>query len=458
MSAVVGSDRVAAASTPSWEGGALPARDLTRYLPAAYLTSVWVAAKYGISAAGYTDIPFYLLFVAVMFFYIPRKCVFYSIRLALVLVAYEGLKYLQPGFQPATAKAAAGIAAFSLIIAVTYGALEMLRDYSNRELARWLRSVLWLVLLGIFFDYFLYLIGAGIDVEYTSYFVRSLPRFAGLFTEPSILAVAMSPFIFMCIYDYKFFVEHVGVGAVVLLVLIGLLCPSATFVAVCILAGGATVLARIGRGKVLSGLVVVGGVAVLMYVMLSVPVLASRVYGVLYAEDAANLASQNASSLAFLKGFNMASYAAVHLPLGVSFQDMEVLAPHSPVSLISDAWFYHNSTDGSSLLFKGVSEMGLLFELFAGAGIILVIRRMALRAYRTLFEFLILAFQFCIYAYFIRGASYFVGAEPIGLAALIFGLIFDPTFGRWWPKIDPMPDRPGRFGRYVPSPEGKRNR
>ena len=134
----------------------------------------------------------------------------------------------------------------------------------------------------------------------------------------------------------------------------------------------------------------------------------------------------------------MAEYAFWNYPLGVAFLNMAILAPHAPVSYLADVVFYLNSQDGSSFLFKGICEMGVLFITFATAAFL----KFFLSATRsTSFQkFVILSFQFSVFAHFIRAGSYFEGSLAIGLSACMFELF---AGGRVRPVL-------GRIARYAP--------
>jgi hypothetical protein len=83
--------------------------------------------------------------------------------------------------------------------------------------------------------------------------------------------------------------------------------------------------------------------------------------------------------------------------------------------------FYLNSQDGSSILFKGICELGILFLVFAVAAFVRFFRA-ATRA-NTFANLVVLSFQFALFAHFIRAGSYFQECLVIGLAVCIFELL-----------------------------------
>jgi hypothetical protein len=117
----------------------------------------------------------------------------------------------------------------------------------------------------------------------------------------------------------------------------------------------------------------------------------------------------------------MAEYPLWNFPLGVAFLDMGILATYAPVSYLADVVFYLNSQDGSSILFKGICELGILFLVVAVAAFVRFFRA-ATRA-NTFANLVVLSFQFALFAHFIHAGSYFQGCLVIGLAVCIFELL-----------------------------------
>ena len=113
-----------------------------------------------------------------------------------------------------------------------------------------------------------------------------------------------------------------------------------------------------------------------------------------------------------------------HFPLGVSFLGMAVLAPHSSVSYLGDFLFDLNSQDGSSLLFKGICELGVLFIAFAIVSLLRFIRSVIATARKSFYDLVVLSFEFAFLMHFIRAASYYTGVVAIGISVCIFGLLF----------------------------------
>jgi hypothetical protein len=385
---------------------------------ALYLTIIWLTSQYKVPFADFEGIPFYLVFTAAMYFVLPLTAVLHFAALLLVLGGYELLKSVQTDFVFST-KGALGLVAFSCVMSTVFFAVKQLRDCSATQLGNWLRLVLLAVAAAVAIE-----IGLTLD-EFTQpayqNYLLPIPAFTGLFTEPSHFALALSPFVFMLLIDFDGFRRHVGLPFVGVLVVLALLCPSGTLIgitalAACIWFSASALRMRIGG---LAGVVILGMVVGLVTVF--VPEISERVFGVLSANAYDPLGEQNLSALLFEKGKQMAEYALWNFPLGVAFLDMAILAPYAPVSYVADVVFYLNSQDGSSILFKGICELGILFIVFAVAAFVRFFKA-ATRA-NTFANLVVLSFQFSLFAHFIRAGSYFQGCLAIGLAVCIFELL-----------------------------------
>jgi len=410
----------------------MPARrpDYLRYIPAIYLGAIWLTSSFVAPFAGFENVPFYVIFAPLMFFCLPRRIVTYAILMTLALGAYEALKAIQPGFSFST-RGLIGIPAFACIISTVFGSLEVLRSYTDKELVAWLRTILLLIFLFILAQTILSFLGFEIPTRYRNY-VLGINVYSGFFLEPSHVAMALSPFIFMCIFRIDQFLKYLGPSSLFLLILLTVLCLSATIMALWALAFLMVATSRLLKGNIFYTILACTVIVAIGIVSLTVPQIYARVAGVFLNNPAMyDLSDLNGSSLAFLKGLEMTAYSAVHFPLGVAFENMSVLAPHAFVSTLSDFFYTLNSNDGTSLLFKGICELGALFVCFSVAGAFYFLRCLAWYPPAKFYSLVILCFQFVVFAHFIRATTYFAGILPIGLASLIFALLsgFDSRYG-----------------------------
>jgi hypothetical protein len=376
------------------EPEAVPERKLTgqQKVSAFYLATVWLTSQFTLPFGDFERIPFYVALTAVMYFFLPLSAIFHFFALLFILGAYEALKSLQADFF-FTTKGMMGLVAFSCVMAATFGAMKQLRDCSVRQLGNWLRLVLIVMAAAVALE-----IGSMLaDLGYPVYqnYLLPIPAFSGLFTEPSHFGLALSPFVFMLLIDFNAFRQHVGTAFVGVIAVLAVLCPSATLIAVFSLAACFSLSASAWRMKIGGiAVVVVLGIALGLAVMF-VPEISSRVGGVLSANAYDPFGEQNLSALLFEKGKQMAEYALANFPLGVAFLNMVILAPYAPVSHLADVVFYLNSQDGSSILFKGICELGILFIVFAAAAFMRFFRA-ATRANKFP-ELVMLSFQFALF-------------------------------------------------------------
>jgi hypothetical protein len=392
---------------------------------ALYLATIWLTSQYKVPFADFEGIPFYIAFTAAMYLVLPLTAVLHFCALLLVLGGYEMLKSVQTDFVFST-KGALGLVAFSCVMSTVFFAVKRLRDSSARQLGNWLRLVLLAMAAAVAIEIALTLDDL-IQPVYQNYLLP-IPAFTGLFTEPSHFALALSPFVFMLLIDFGAFRRHVGLAYVGILALLAVLCPSGTLIGIIALAAGISFSASALRMRMggAAGVAILGAAVGLAIVFVSE--ISGRVFGVLSANAYDPFGEQNLSALLFEKGKQMAEYALWNFPLGVAFLDMAILAPYAPVSYVADVVFYLNSQDGSSILFKGICELGILFLVFVVAAFVRFFR--AATRSNTFANLVVLSFQFTLFAHFIRAGSYFQGCLVIGFAICIFELLQTRTIQR----------------------------
>lgn len=389
------------------------------YLAAYYVAAVWMLYGYTVSFGPWTGIPIYLVASAAMLIFLPASIIS-ALVMAGALLAYELAKNLQPEYL-STVKGFAGVVVFATVLATNYQSLLAMRRLPDMKIARWLRLILVAILVSIAVDH-----GLGVlDLKpspYPHYFLP-IDRRSGFFVEPSFLALAISPFIFMAMFNFGLFRRYLGWSSLGLIGLIAVLCPSATVIGIGLLSGAIVVFDRTLKGRAFSMIGSALLVTILGAAIIAIPAIAERFTGVLAGDNSSLLLEQNMSSLVFIKGRQMATYAIQHFPLGVAFMNMESLQGYASVSSFSSYLYTLNSNDGSSILFKGISEFGIMFVLVSGLAAWRFLRAMSRDDGRSLFNILVLSIQFAAFAHFIRGSSFFDGLIAIGLSIFLFEIL-----------------------------------
>jgi hypothetical protein len=403
------------------------AATIQQNVSAVYVATIWLGSQFTMPLADFERFPFYIVFTGFMYLFLPIRAILCSFLLLVILVAYEVLKCVQADFA-FTSKGVLGLIAFSCVMSTTHFALLTVQDCSATQLGRWLRVVILVMAAGMAVE--IGLTGLGLSEPVYQNYILPLPAFSGLFTEPSHFALALSPFLFLVVNRPSVFRQYIGTRYLWLMAGMAVLCPSATLIAITALAACISFSAnalRLRAGGIAAVLVLA---VVLAFAIVVVPQISERVFGVLSVNAYDPLGEQNLSALLFEKGKQMAQYALLNFPLGVAFLNIVILAPEAPVSYLADAVFYMNSQDGSSILFKGVCEMGILFVLFSVVSFVSFFKRTT--RVNSLSGLVVLSFQFAFFAHFIRAGSYFQGCLAIGLSACIFGLLELGPFRRFY--------------------------
>ena len=391
------------------------------YVCAGYLAAVWLGSDVSLPVGFFDGVPPYVVLTPILLlFFLPMRATIGACILLCVLTLYEVIKGIQPGFVYSL-KGFVGLVALSCILPANYYAVRTLSRCSNKWIGTWLFLILLAILGAMLLEHVLVLAGFA----YTPYknYVLGIQNCAGVFSEPSHLGIGLSPFVMMIALDFKAFVKHVGIWAVVMLVCISILSPSATLIAVIGVAIMMVILYRAWQGRLVSFAFLLGLVVALGFAALAIPEVAVRINGVLSPSISASPVQVYYSSLAFEKGREMAVYALQHFPLGVPFLGMSVLAPKVEASYVNALMYVLNSQDGSSLLFKGICEFGILFIVFVVLGFVRFLNTTVSRSRVSVYALVVIGFEFCFFAHFIRGATYFSGAVAIGMAVLLFEVL-----------------------------------
>ena len=253
--------------------------------------------------AYFDGVPIYVFLTPLMFFFLPIEFFFYAMAMCIFLTSYEVFKAIQPQFI-FTAKGFIGILAFSCIITTIHFGLTSVSRYSPEQIAKWLRAVLIIILISVIIHSILGAVGLT-ESRYENYFFQ-MHIYSGLFVEPSHLALALSPFIFMLIYDFPQFNRYLGGFSICVLIITMILCPSATLISISIMAGVVAIGAHVLRGKVIAGTFGLILLIIFAFLIVAIPDVSDRVGGIFTANQFDPFWEQNISALVFLKGRQMA--------------------------------------------------------------------------------------------------------------------------------------------------------
>lgn len=388
---------------------------------ALYLTAILLTSAIRAPFAGFDGVPFYVLLTPFVLFLQGPRAIAAAVTFALALFTYEFCKNFQPDYQE-TVKSIIGILAFSALLSTVYYALITVLRCPPGFIGNWLGLTLALEFAAIVID--LGLGALGLWHSGFHHFFLPIKSYSGFFSEPSHVGMFVAPFIFMFIFDNRTYRRYLGRTGTISLLGIVLLCSSTTEFAAIALAVAALVCKQASHGKFLNLLVVGLTAAALGAAALSIRKVAARVVGLIAAKSLLSATNSEAalSILAFFKGAEMARYALLHMPLGVAFLDMAALNVHSRVNDISKLLHDINSSDGSSIFFKGICEFGYLFLVFVAIAVfknVVHIGRYNRNDPRALQNLLFLGLEFSIFTIFIRSGSYFQSIVPIAIAALL---------------------------------------
>lgn len=248
-----------------------------------------------------------------------------------------------------------------------------------------------------------------------------IDRMPGLLIEPSHVAITFSPLIAAAFWPKdRCFGGELTRWDFALVFAIVFLCPSATLVAVLGLALALRIAAR---------------APVLGFAMIAVPVLIVQNLGIVLgllpdaiADRIGTLVfivrtgyfdgSSNLTSVVFYGGFRAAMTTLADYPLGLGFLNMGAAYATDGLAHYMSVAGDTNVHDGSSMLFKLVTEFGWLGVAFVVYSVLVIWR------YFTTHEGDLTAgvLAFALLAFFARGASYLDGPVLVSLAVILFGL------------------------------------
>jgi hypothetical protein len=123
----------------------------------------------------------------------------------------------------------------------------------------------------------------------------------------------------------------------------------------------------------------------------------------------------NVTTLAYIKGAEMAWAGLLHYPLGVGLLNLQVLNDFSIASSVSELMYQLNSKDGGSIAFKLIGEYGYIGILMVVLIFVTCVNSVRSSDFKNILFGIML---FGIIATFLRGASYFDGVPIIALTIL----------------------------------------
>jgi hypothetical protein len=251
------------------------------YAPLApiYLAIVWLTPQFRLPAGPFDGVPVYAAFTILMLA-IARLEIKFSFLVLLALLAwYEAAKSIQPDFAFAT-KGLFGLAAFAAISTTCYYSLASLGRLSAAQIGQWLRIVLGLLLGGILLDLVILNPMGLVTSNYPHYFLP-IRRFSGFFAEPSVLGLALPPFIFLLIFRPRMYIKYLGKTGVAMLAAIILLCPSATLFAILALTVLCMLMERLAKGRLIFLAIAMPVFLLFATLILALPEFSVRLWGAL---------------------------------------------------------------------------------------------------------------------------------------------------------------------------------
>jgi len=252
-----------------------------------------------------------------------------------------------------------------------------------------------------------------------THYLLDIPRVPGVFGEPANVAVSLSPFIYLFFCYRELARKWLGKSGLTCLLVILLLCPSTTLIAIIGIAlffKQVQSLKKI-RSLILSLFVFLTVGSLLVFAVFKIPDLNIKVMDLFnVVSGSSELDSNiNITTLVYIKGAEMAWASLSHYPLGVGILNLQFLNDFSVASSVSTEMYNLNSKDGGSIAFKLIGEYG-----YIGLLIVILIVATCINCVRSsnfnniLFGMML----FGIIATYIRGASYFDGVPIIALTIL----------------------------------------
>jgi hypothetical protein len=252
--------------------------------------------------------------------------------------------------------------------------------------------------------------------SYQHYFLP-INRYTGIYPEPSALAIGYSPLIYLIICHSQWAKKEFGKNSILTTLTSSLiLCPSATLLSIISACIGLRILSTAKNPIIfLSSSFIFLLLTYLSYRYLPTEIIdrINQTISGLFSQKETLI--ENISSIVFLNGYDVSLNTLSHRYLGYGIMNMP--SAYQEYVIKNDMLFSQlNNEDGSSILFKIVTEFGILGLVIY---IYLFIKSMHSHLTDDISPWKI-AFLLGIIFCTIRGASYFDG---IAILALGFGLI-----------------------------------
>ena len=351
--------------------------------------------------------------------------------LLLMMIIFAGVALIQftLGLPP---EASAGrILPGTILICFVAFSVPQLMNWSavrdHQPLMSGIRFFFWahIALQVIMIGYVLFLGGQRVQSD----ILGAFPRDSGLAAESSHVSILLAPLVFMAIIRPQRYKKLMGSGAFLFLWLsVFVLGLSAT-------AFGVVGLALIFRlttvRKKLKGLIGIAAIIMCLGLIVRlIPMVQERFIQTIFLFQLPDpIDINNFSTLIFLKGLQTASIALDNYPFGVGILNMRSISFLADVNRLGREIQMFNNDDGSSLLFKGISEFGVLYLLFLIIVVTQILRRLSSEKMSDT-NFLEAAFLFVIVAESIRGTSYFTYGAPIGIGIAIRSILAGTALGK----------------------------
>tara|TARA_R110002050_G_scaffold242271_6_gene378659 strand:+ start:10816 stop:12063 length:1248 start_codon:yes stop_codon:yes gene_type:complete len=265
---------------------------------------------------------------------------------------------------------------------------------------------------------------------YYHYFLP-IPRVSGFFYEPSHFAIALSPLIFYIVVFYRRFIEVFGVKFFSVFVFSCFFDLSSTLFLIFLLSFFSRFIIFYSRsywfpvGVIFAIILVCFSAGLLFYYSPDFSDRLSTLWLLVFQGENPDT-TFNPSSLLFYKGLESMLYSAENYPLGVGMLNMSSISIFSSVSQLNDFYEEQNSHDGTSMLFKMLSEFGF-FSIVLFFGLVKVFNKVKIssieKAYFQSEYLVLLCFVFPIISSMVRGSSYFDGGVILSISILL-GIVF----------------------------------
>jgi hypothetical protein len=366
---------------------------------------------WSVQIGGVVNLPFYILMLLPLVFILSQRAVVITAVSFVFAVLYQTMSFLLYDIEvESITKTILGTAILFFCVLTIRELLKsiLIRSSLSAVFLYVYRGIAFLILASITVQIVLWQAGVY-PVEYWNYFLP-LPRFSSIFAEPSHLAIAISPYYFFTLIDR---VSSTKKYDWICCGLIFILCPSSTLI---LFVAFVLLIKRVTNSK--NKIYVISGIAFVLSLMFFaldyLPDLQSRINDFTSVVSGAEVVNtqMNPSTLLFLKGLQTAHITIKEYQMGVGLLNMGFASSGTDVSALNYFYEFENSDDGTSLLFKIISEAGVLGLLF----IVYSVWRFYLFLKGGGEDFYLACILSSLLASFLRGTSYYDGVVIIAIS------------------------------------------